>query len=102
MIKSIVTKYFQAPSEILIKKKMREGLTKEEVWKDLIKNHVHLQIVKEKQNNEILMLNHNMKVNRHQCYFQIGEYRSTFNRFDADGNGSIDAEELGKLIRVLG
>ena len=33
---------------------------------------------------------------------QINEYRETFNRFDADGNGSIDAEELGKLIRVLG
>merc|ERR1712107_469240 len=33
---------------------------------------------------------------------EINEYRETFNRFDADGNGSIDAEELGKLIRVLG
>ena len=40
--KTLVTKYFQAPTEILIKKKMREGLTKEEVWKDLIKKHVHL------------------------------------------------------------
>ena len=42
MIKTFVTKYFQAPTEMLIKKKMREGLTKEEVWDDLIKNHLHL------------------------------------------------------------
>ena len=33
---------------------------------------------------------------------QVAEYRATFSRFDADGSGNIDAEELGKLIRVLG
>ena len=33
---------------------------------------------------------------------QEGEYRETFDKFDADGSGSIDAQELGKLIRVLG
>ena len=32
---------------------------------------------------------------------QVEEYKATFNRFDADGSGSIDAEELGKLIREL-
>ena len=32
----------------------------------------------------------------------ISSYRATFTRFDVDGGGAIDADELGKLIRVLG
>lgn len=30
------------------------------------------------------------------------QYRITFNKFDTDKGGSIDSEELGTLIRVLG
>ena len=33
---------------------------------------------------------------------EIAVYRATFKKFDTDGGGSIDSEELGKLIRVLG
>ena len=33
---------------------------------------------------------------------EIAAYRATFNRFDTDGGGAIDSEELGKLVRVLG
>ena len=43
-----------------------------------------------------------IEIHKHLFSFQIAEYKATFDRFDADGNGSIDAEELGKLIRVLG
>ena len=32
----------------------------------------------------------------------ISAYRATFTRFDVDGGGAIDTDELGKLIRVLG
>ena len=32
----------------------------------------------------------------------ILSYRATFTRFDVDGGGAIDTDELGKLIRVLG
>ena len=32
----------------------------------------------------------------------IAAYRSTFTRFDVDGGGAIDSDELGKMIRVLG
>ena len=33
---------------------------------------------------------------------ELEDYRQTFNRFDADGGGTIDSDELGTLIRVLG
>ena len=33
---------------------------------------------------------------------EIAVYRATFKKFDTDGGGAIDSEELGKLIRVLG
>ena len=33
---------------------------------------------------------------------ELEAYRATFNKFDTDGGGAIDSEELGKLIRVLG
>ena len=29
-------------------------------------------------------------------------YKETFKKFDTDGGGAIDSEELGKLVRVLG
>ena len=50
------------PTEVLVKKKVKEGLTKQE----------------------------------------IEDYKETFDKFDADGGGTIDSQELGKLIRVLG
>ena len=50
------------PAEVLMKKKQKEGLTKQE----------------------------------------IEDYKVTFDKFDADGGGTIDSQELGKLIRVLG
>ena len=50
------------PTEVLVKKKAKEGLTKQE----------------------------------------IEDYKATFDKFDADGGGTIDSQELGKLIRVLG
>ena len=33
---------------------------------------------------------------------EIAVYKETFKKFDTDGGGAIDSEELGKLIRVLG
>ena len=33
---------------------------------------------------------------------EIAAYKATFRKFDTDGGGAIDSEELGKLIRVLG
>ncbi|XP_023337344.1 calmodulin isoform X1 [Eurytemora carolleeae] len=33
---------------------------------------------------------------------EIKQYKSTFKRFDVDNGGSIDSEELGNLVRVLG
>ena len=33
---------------------------------------------------------------------ELAAYKATFKKFDTDGGGSIDADELGKLIRVLG
>ena len=33
---------------------------------------------------------------------EIADYRRVFNRFDKDNGGSIDADELGNLVRVLG
>ena len=33
---------------------------------------------------------------------EIADYRETFDKFDADGGGTIDSQELGRLIRVLG
>ena len=71
----------------MMKKKMKEGLSKEEV--------LEIEIV-QFQEKRLLPLSKSTQ------WSQINEYRETFNRFDADGNGSIDAEELGKLIRVLG
>ena len=32
----------------------------------------------------------------------IAAYQATITRFDLDGGGAIDADELGTLIRVLG
>ena len=32
---------------------------------------------------------------------EIGDYKRVFNKFDKDRGGSIDAEELGKLVRVF-
>ena len=33
---------------------------------------------------------------------EIADYRRVFNKFDKDKGGSIDANELGNLVRVLG
>ena len=33
---------------------------------------------------------------------ELADYRRVFNKFDKDSGGSIDADELGTLIRVLG
>ena len=33
---------------------------------------------------------------------EIEEYKETFDKFDSDKGGTIDAKELGKLVRVLG
>ena len=33
---------------------------------------------------------------------EIADYKRVFNKFDRDNGGSIDADELGKLVRVLG
>ena len=33
---------------------------------------------------------------------ELADYRRVFNKFDKDCGGSIDADELGTLIRVLG
>ena len=30
------------------------------------------------------------------------EYRQTFKKFDTDGSNTIDTQELGQMIRVLG
>ena len=51
-----------APTDVLVAKKVQEGLTDEET----------------------------------------AVYKETFKKFDTDGGGAIDSEELGKLIRVLG
>ena len=51
-----------APSQVLVAKQVKDGLTKEEEE----------------------------------------EYRVTFKKFDTDSGGTIDAKELGKLVRVLG
>ena len=51
-----------APTDVLVVKKVQEGLTDEET----------------------------------------SVYKETFKKFDTDGGGAIDSEELGKLVRVLG
>ena len=33
---------------------------------------------------------------------ELADYKRVFNKFDKDQGGSIDADELGTLIRVLG
>ena len=33
---------------------------------------------------------------------EVADYKRVFNKFDKDKGGSIDADELGKLVRVLG
>ena len=33
---------------------------------------------------------------------EIGEYQETFKKFDMDHGGTIDTNELGNLVRVLG
>ena len=33
---------------------------------------------------------------------EIEEYKVTFQKFDTDGSNTIDTQELGRMIRVLG
>ena len=33
---------------------------------------------------------------------EVADYKRVFNKFDKDKGGSIDADKLGKLVRVLG
>ena len=33
---------------------------------------------------------------------EVADYKRVFNKFDKDKGGSIDADELGKRVRVLG
>ena len=42
------------------------------------------------------------KKNKGLSQQEVADYKRVFNKFDKDKGGSIDADELGKMVRVLG
>ena len=43
-----------------------------------------------------------LKLTPNQPDFKVSDYKKIFDKFDVDSGGTIDAQELGTLIRGLG